>query len=431
MEKGNIKITKNVSGFLKEKKLTVPKIFILKPFAPESGSRTYNCEYELDENNKIIKLIIEGQEVGFKQDELQKLEAKETREKQNERLKETKHAEKEKFKIRISKLNNDAQKIDEAPEKFLLPKDTLGLLKDDNQFLLENISLKLNKCARYESSDKKFSFFKTNRGKIDYKIEFAPVIDQNMIKGIILKNHQNALGFCKENLQSMTFSPDWRMVVGLGNESVYETSMTLHHVFGIPYIPASSIKGIVRSWIITEHFGSKTAPENEVLFPMVNAEYRALMNDIFCKTFGCPKTAKKVKFSEGKPEMKRDDIYIYEDPTPTALGKENRGNIIFFDAFPMEIPNIEPDIMNVHYPNYYGGSDPPTDFQNPNPVFFLTVKNTPFQFLVGSVKNDPANLKIGKRTITDWLKEALEEHGIGAKTAVGYGRLTQTANLPY
>ena len=48
------------------------------------------------------------------------------------------------------------------------------------------------------------------------------------------------------------------MVVGLGGESVYETSITLHHIYGIPYIPASSIKGVVRSWIITEVFGEKS-----------------------------------------------------------------------------------------------------------------------------------------------------------------------------
>ena len=31
----------------------------------------------------------------------------------------------------------------------------------------------------------------------------------------------------------------WRLIVGLGASHPQETSMTLHHIFGIPYIPGS------------------------------------------------------------------------------------------------------------------------------------------------------------------------------------------------
>ncbi len=51
------------------------------------------------------------------------------------------------------------------------------------------------------------------------------------------------------------------MIVGLGNESVYDTSMTLHHMYGIPFIPASAIKGVIRSWIIAEMFGDENASD--------------------------------------------------------------------------------------------------------------------------------------------------------------------------
>ncbi|MBX0313032.1 MAG: type III-B CRISPR module RAMP protein Cmr6, partial [Sulfurihydrogenibium sp.] len=37
-----------------------------------------------------------------------------------------------------------------------------------------------------------------------------------------------------------------RLVVGLGAGHVLETSLTLHHIFGIPYIPGSALKGVVR-----------------------------------------------------------------------------------------------------------------------------------------------------------------------------------------
>src|SRR5690348_13694917 len=35
-----------------------------------------------------------------------------------------------------------------------------------------------------------------------------------------------------------------RMVVGLGSESVLETSICLHRTYGVPYIPGSALKGL-------------------------------------------------------------------------------------------------------------------------------------------------------------------------------------------
>src|SRR2546425_492888 len=39
-----------------------------------------------------------------------------------------------------------------------------------------------------------------------------------------------------------------RMIVGLGSESVLETSITLHHTYGVPYIPGSALKGLAASY---------------------------------------------------------------------------------------------------------------------------------------------------------------------------------------
>jgi len=38
-----------------------------------------------------------------------------------------------------------------------------------------------------------------------------------------------------------------RMIVGLGDESVLETSIMLHHTYGVPYIPGSALKGLAAS----------------------------------------------------------------------------------------------------------------------------------------------------------------------------------------
>jgi len=199
----------------------------------------------------------------------------------------------------------------------------------------------------------------------------------------------------------LVLTPDWRMVIGIGNESVFETSMSLHHIYGIPYIPASAIKGVVRSYIITELFGED---ENGSL-DLKNAESRALDTQWFCDIFGSPK---KSFYKEAR-----------------------KGKIIFFDAFPQSNPQIKPDVMNPHYAPYYSdslGKVPPADYHNPKPIFFLTVEDAEFIFVIGINEKDNNPIQQGKFSGEDplsvackWMEKALNDHGIGAKTAVGYG----------
>jgi len=85
------------------------------------------------------------------------------------------------------------------------------------------------------------------------------------------------------------------------------------------------------------------------------------------------------------------------------------------DAYPVEDINLKIDIINPHYPEYYSSSKPPADWQTPNPIKFLTVEKTKFQFVLLS-KNQALLDKA-----YSWLKEALQEFGVGAKTSLGYG----------
>ena len=39
-----------------------------------------------------------------------------------------------------------------------------------------------------------------------------------------------------------------RMVIGLGSESLLEASISLHRTYGVPYIPASALKGLAASY---------------------------------------------------------------------------------------------------------------------------------------------------------------------------------------
>jgi CRISPR-associated protein Cmr6 len=315
-------------------------------------------------------------------------------------------------------------KMEDSYKSFMsqLPSFTKKWLgHETNTSKIDNFHLKLNKAARFDNDrhDLKFKFHSTEDKPEDGKRPFSikalfgkfnnDVISE---KGFSKRTETFAinLGMYIKSFEAESSQGFPRLVIGLGNESVYENGMTLHHIYGIPYIPGSAVKGITRSWIITEAFSSD--------------EDAALNDDLFTYIFG--------KGGDGDEGG-------------------NKGNAYFFDAFPTTVPKIEPDIMNNHYQSYYEGRTPPADWISPNPVFFLTIKEGKFCFQVGVKKNvncedlkieevlkDDKNLGMYKlpenrgrfdnqtkilEIITCWLKDALEHHGIGAKTAVGYGRM--------
>lgn len=197
----------------------------------------------------------------------------------------------------------------------------------------------------------------------------------------VLVTHQAAAQALFSTHEEIKLTANWRIAIGLGNESVYENGFTFHPTYGIPYLPGTSLKGMTRHWAIT------------------NGKDKKLIEQIFG--------------NENRPDIKTEEI--------------RQGRIIFFDAYPSELKQgmLQPDIMNNHYPDYYEGKKPPADWLSPRPIFFLTMKEVEFRFLLGVIprggaKNEDKTLL---DTAKEWLENALFESGVGAKTAVGYGRM--------
>lgn len=287
-----------------------------------------------------------------------------------------------------------SQNRDREPALHYCPKDTKKLVEEYYN-KIDNFNLKLNHFAQFKGD--KFKFFDNK------KLIVKPNFNQAIINAIQQRQQKQkeALFPTGELYRELKFTPDWRLIIGLGQESVYETSITLHHIYGIPYIPASAIKGVIRHYAINSNPDFEVTKDDKEKFK--NREDKAFkINKELCDIFGC------------------DEKSHYK--------KAQEGQIIFFDAFPTKLTDdaIQPDVMNVHYPKYYGPEkEPPTDTQNPNPIFFLTVQNTPFQFIIGIKEKEDADKLLEKTA--EYLKNALEQHGIGAKTAVGYGYL---ASMP-
>ncbi|HEY1353987.1 MAG TPA: type III-B CRISPR module RAMP protein Cmr6 [Ktedonobacteraceae bacterium] len=168
----------------------------------------------------------------------------------------------------------------------------------------------------------------------------------------------------------------WRMVVGLGKESVLETALTLHHLYGLPCIPGSALKGLTRAYVSGEIAAYKS--DNEACD---HADIKRI--------FGT---------------------------------QEQAGTVVFFDALPTDgKAAFALDLMNPHYSEYYRGDRPPGNDQKPIPVSFLTVADTTFTFaLAGRPGSDQSgNDDVGQVGV--WLPQALQHYGVGGKTSAGYG----------
>ena len=273
------------------------------------------------------------------------------------------------------------------PKNKYFPSDTYEVLKNgdvDNFYILFNVPY-----IEYKNGLPRRIRINESIGNFKWDTRFLKEVQERF---------ESLIRSLKEyGFKAATFSAvvHWRLVVGLGATHPQEVSMTLHHIYGFPYIPASAIKGITRHWTLLKFADKKRKTERKNFVDCVKEVSSALENgnDMALNVEG-------VSFG--------DLIKIFGT-------QRRKGEVIFMDAYPLGKIKLKLDIMNPHYPDYYGGGEPPADWQNPNPIKFLTVERTKFQFTLLS-----QDVELLKKT-EKLLKEALKEHGIGAKTSLGYG----------
>lgn len=170
-----------------------------------------------------------------------------------------------------------------------------------------------------------------------------------------------------------------RFVTGLGLPHPVENGFCWHPTLGVPYLPGSAIKGCTRAFL-----------------------------DVWSETF----EKSKIESWFGK----HDSV----------------GQFIFFDALPVEPVRLEADVITPHHVGWHerGGGiqdldgddcdNLPADWTSPVPSPFLAVApGTVLQFAVAPRTPEATSQR---DTLLGHLANALALIGIGAKTAVGYGR---------
>ncbi len=201
-------------------------------------------------------------------------------------------------------------------------------------------------------------------------------------KSLLSEFHTRRKRLLNESGQEMIYlRTSGPFVTGLGRNHPVENGFAWHHTLGVPYLPGSSVKGVVRSWAASW----LSQPEEDI-------------NRIFGPR-------------DSKDHSSKD---------------HSVGSIIFLDALPIKPVQLKVDIITPHYGPYYQdekGKTPPADWHSPIPVPFLAVDSNQ-EFVFGLM---PRRLGYPK-DVNDcskakgWLVDALKDLGGGAKTAVGYGR---------
>ena len=174
-----------------------------------------------------------------------------------------------------------------------------------------------------------------------------------------------------------------RIVHGLGAGHVRETSLTIHPVYGLPYIPASSLKGLVRHWFI----------------------------EAYCE-------GDEKRLSE------------HEDGRAIFGMQDHKGQVQFYDIFLIDGLRLEKDVLAVHMKEYYEGKNAATDNQKPVPVSFWTVMAAEVDiYLTAHGFRDGEKTTRLLEAASLYTKQALMEWGIGSKTSSGYGRFSEVDDV--
>jgi CRISPR-associated protein Cmr6 len=176
-----------------------------------------------------------------------------------------------------------------------------------------------------------------------------------------------------------------------------DISLAWDPVLNLPYIPASTVKGVVRAYLTMNNVTVEGLSVDDLLGEARKSEHEA-------------------------GEL------------------AHVGYIVFFDAYPVgcEKTLVEPDVITSHYSEVEGRVDETS--VKPRPIVFPTIApGTTIYFPVAVNVNLARRLKekgkVAKLAEGNTVNEILEhvqralEMGIGAKTSIGYGRVRITGRI--
>lgn len=275
-----------------------------------------------------------------------------------------------------------------------LPKQIVELTEQS-----DNFSLYFSKMTKWQKNRNKFEVEKDKYSDIttmfcnkgNSKIKKSA----DIVKKIHNKQNKISQSFQLNEIKAQLISP---MILGLGSGHPTEKGITLDRNTGVPYIPASTIKGICRT------AANILIAENKLTLTVSGKTDDEKKDNLILKYFG----------NEAKEKNPKEIV---------------RGQIIFLDAYPIveDKDILSLDIMNPHYQKYYNNdnkSDGPMEYDNPVPITFVNIKEGTefiFRYFFSPLKGFEFT-KEDEKNINKIFEKVFDLIGFGGKTAIGYGR---------
>lgn len=184
---------------------------------------------------------------------------------------------------------------------------------------------------------------------------------------------------------------------GLGNEHPLEIGFAFLNPYGLPYLPGSGVKGVLR------------------------VAARELAEGTFGGTDGWTYEAIDALFGREGENGDTD---------------HQRGALSFWDVIPqINGDSLKVEVMTPHLSHYFQKGESPHESGSPNPINFLTVPpGSGFVFHVQCKRAYLARIAPALAENDRWKElihatfvHAFEWLGFGAKTAVGYGAMRETS----
>ncbi len=187
-----------------------------------------------------------------------------------------------------------------------------------------------------------------------------------------------------------------------GGKGELALGFSFDYVTGMPYIPGSSVKGVLRSAFRGEKFAYGATLLKEGL--EYNGDVKKLVHNIF---------GPEPKSHEDDDDGSRD--IFFDAVICDCVSKDAKGDN---DSFYI----LATDTITPHNQSKMG------ELADPNPISFLKIRPGivfQFSFLVFDYKNEKGEILFSAENKIKLFRQILLDLGIGAKTNVGYGNLTE------
>ncbi len=196
-------------------------------------------------------------------------------------------------------------------------------------------------------------------------------------------------------------------VTGMGNEHPLENGFSFLWPYGLPYLPGSGVKGVLRQ------------------------AARELISGDWGDSEWTDKTVSEITIDKKTVPLTALDL-LFGLETEDRQTEHFRGVLSFWDVIPdIKGDRLMVEIMTPHQTHYYRDGRQPHDSGLPTPIPFLTVP--PGSGFTFHVQCDHARLarlapeltkdEHWKKLLKSAFDHAFDWLGFGAKTSVGYGAM--------